>query len=221
MTHTRLKSLTLITLTSLALGALGACTTRPAASTSPIKAPVAKPVPKPVDKPVVTPTLSRAAVRDKLAARRQLQIDRLTAYSAAGSFPKNYEQPGLLNIFIGPDGAICAAANLMFLDGHEDLVRKTASSDNYLRLVTVKNGPLMDWMLGSGLTQAEIDRVQEPYMGMDEPIDDEPQIALAEEISRLQAHFAVVLAELEANKDASLDAATDRLLANPALVATL
>jgi len=216
MTNTRRHSLTLTTLTLAALtSALAAC-----AGSAPQTATPANPVT--TTAPTTAPTQATApdavAVRATLAARRQLQINRLRAYRNAGAFPINREQPGKLNIFIDDDGAICAAANLMWQDGKSDLVRKTALADNYLRLVTVTEGPLMSWMLTSGLTQHEIDRIQEPYMMIEEP---EPGPQIAAEVDRLQKHFDLVLAELERDAEASLDAATALVMAQPALLAAL
>lgn len=209
MTHTKLKTLTLTILSSLTLAAC-AGTNAPIGSPAPV-------VPAKTVVPGDKPSADRATIRDALAAKRRLQIDRLTAYSDAGVFPLNREEPGMLNVFIDDAGSICAAANLMWQDGQADLVRKTAVADNYLRLATVSSGPLMDWMLTSGLTQGEIDRIQEPYSFIDEP---EPQL-IASEAKRLQAHFATVIAELNNNWDASLDAATDKLMANSSLLAGL
>ena len=161
-------------------------------------------------------------MRTYLQARRDLNQQRLAAYSAKGSFPKNRVRPGMLNVFIDDAGAICAAANLMFQDGQQDLVRATAKRDNYLRLATVQGGPLMDWMLLSGLTQSEIADVQEPYGFIDD--DPEPavvKLAIETEVERLQLHFAGVLKRLGSQRAASLDAMTDRVMKRPDLVAAI
>lgn len=157
-------------------------------------------------------------VRAKLATLRAVQIQRLTAYSNTGVFPRNRATTGLINIFKDEDGHLCAAANLIALSGDRALVDKTAAADNFIRLVDVKKGALLDWMLTSGLTIDEIDRIQEPYMGSDEPSIPEPTI-IASERQRLQAHFTRVLAELRRNTRASLDLATAEVLAHPELVA--
>ncbi len=178
---------------------------------------VAQPAPSPAVSvaPSVTPTASRPdtkTIKVKLATNRTTNIARLRAYRDAGVFPVNNVQPGMLNIFIDDSGHICAAANLMWQDGQQTLVQQTADTDNFLRLATVNSGPLMDWMLTSGLTQDEIARIQEPYSFMEEPAE---PLQVAAEVKRLQDHFALVLVELEANSSASLDAAITRLLTNP------
>ena len=45
-----------------------------------------------------------------------------------------------------------------------DLVKQVAEQNNFIRLGDVKQGPLMDWILTSGLTQDEIVAIQEPFM---------------------------------------------------------
>ncbi|HUH03653.1 MAG TPA: hypothetical protein VML75_16775 [Kofleriaceae bacterium] len=108
------------------------------------------------------PAIDANALRTNLAARRALNLQRLHTYATAGVFPKNRHSDGPLNVFIDEDGHICAAANLIDLDGHGDLVRATAASNNFLVLRDVTSGPLMDWMLTSGFTQEEIALIQEP-----------------------------------------------------------
>lgn len=157
----------------------------------------------------------RGQVRARLVAQRQLQIKRLAAYSAKGVFPRNAVTTGLQNIFVDSAGRVCAAANLISLSGNHALVTATAKSNNFIRLVNVRKGALLDWMLQSGLTIEEIDRIQEPYMGMTEPRPDQ----IAAETRRLQQHFARVLAELQRNTAASVTVATDRLMRRPDLAA--
>ena len=45
------------------------------------------------------------------------------------------------------------------MSGEHALVGKVARESNFIRLGDVKSGPLMDWMLMSGLTQEEIDQI--------------------------------------------------------------
>lgn len=163
-----------------------------------------------------------AQLRRHLAARRQLMIRRLRAYGRAGIFPANHVEPGRLNIFIDADGHLCAAANLIARDGRRDLVDAQARSNNFVRLIDVHDGELYRWMLASGLTQEEIDAIQEPYMFTgSEPIEPveptEPPPVLVwnqqDEARRLQAHFRAIERQLTRNTRASLNAAVARYLA--------
>lgn len=159
-----------------------------------------------------------AELRRVLAARRDAAIAELAAYAARGVFPLNQERPGRLNVFIDGTGAICAAANLIAASGQRALVDATAADDNFLRLADVTDGPLMDWMLTSGLTQDEIAIVQEPYAFVGE----QPSPAvLATEVGRLREHFAAVDETLRHQRDASLDRAVARLGSRPDLRAAL
>lgn len=152
------------------------------------------------------------AWRDHLAAQRATQIERLRAYAAAGVFPVNDDQPGMLNIFMDEQGRRCAMAELIWRSGHADLVQDVARTDNDLQLGSVTGGPLMDWILTSGLTQEEVAFVQEPdfFIGNELPIDLQQQFVFSEQ-QRLSSHFLAAAAQLEAYGDASLDAAVARL----------
>lgn len=156
----------------------------------------------------------RQRVRAELASARRRHLGMLRRYANAMAFPVNTYEPGMLNVFVDDDGHICAAANLIARDGQRDLVQRTAAQDNYLRLAEVVGGPLMDWMLSSGFTQEEIARIQEPYMYIDE---EQPrrqvQRDLEAEKQRVRTVLLQVARELERNTAASLDLATDRLIA--------
>ncbi|MBN8615152.1 MAG: hypothetical protein J0L92_31430 [Deltaproteobacteria bacterium] len=162
----------------------------------------------------------RARVRAELSSARRRHLGMLRRYANAMAFPVNTYEPGMLNVFVDDEGHICAAANLIARDGQRDLVQRTAAQDNYLRLAEVVGGPLRDWMLSSGFTQEEIARIQEPYEYIDEeqPRRD-AQRALEAEKQRVRAVLLQVARELERNTDASLELATERLLAARAAAA--
>jgi hypothetical protein len=148
-----------------------------------------------------------ASMRATLAARRKQHIDALRAYSDAGKFPRNRVAPGKLNVFRDEDGHLCAVANLVHLDGRDDLVDATAKSNNFVRVAEEQSGALHDWVLESGFTREEIAVIQEPYAFV-KPTND----FAAKEDARLRAHFATTIAQLEASTDASLDVAVKRAL---------
>ncbi len=154
-------------------------------------------------------------LRKELAAARAENLMRLEAYALSGAFPKNQEQPGLLNVFRDVDGHLCAVANLINLDGHSDLINVTASNDNFIVLANVSSGPLHNWILDSGFTQEEIGMIQVPYMGEfrgEEPIIEKPSIAefRAEEVERVRTALLAVHRNIAANTVASLDIAVAR-----------
>jgi hypothetical protein len=183
---------------------------------------------------VPSATVDSDALRQELARRRSIHLEQLLAYANAGEFPANTVAGGPLNIFIDDDGHVCAAANLIKLDGHGALVKKTAKTDNYIVLASVNKGPLLDWMLTSGFTQEEIAQIQEPYMPITdiEPQEDPriaaptphfaaPPITPAEERARVQNVLRGVHKLLSANSQKSLYLATQRLESHPKLSATM
>jgi hypothetical protein len=64
---------------------------------------------------------------------------------------------------VGADGTPCAVAHLLREDGREDLVGRIAGRDNTVRIESLDDGPLLDWLEENGLTQAEAARIQPSY----------------------------------------------------------
>src|SRR5690242_6418077 len=58
-----------------------------------------------------------ALLRDKLAAHRKQQLQRLEAYAAAGRFPLNVTDPAPSHQLKDANGTYCAVANLVVQDG--------------------------------------------------------------------------------------------------------
>jgi hypothetical protein len=198
---------------SLALS-LGAC------ERSPIATQVVTATTEPTQAPAPAPTAAQAELRAELQAHRLLEIQRLHDYAAAGVFPRNYTSNTPLHMFKDPDGRRCAVANLLHLDGHDDLVDATARSDNGLVVGTLTSGPIYDWVLSSGLTLEEVAAIQAPAPRIYDREDTtvalpgmplKPIEPVVQE--QLQQHFAQVEQMLIANSDQSLDLATARLAA--------
>ncbi len=171
-------------------------------------------------------TVSRAAVRAKLATMRAANLDRFRDYQKAGVFPSNTYLNKKLNVWIDADGHLCAAATIINASGMQDLVMQTAEDNNFIRLGDVRDGALMDWILTSGLTQDEIAAIQEPFMPVGEPSrSPEPMPikvaapARTAEDQRLAAKYKQVEQQIVRAARASLDIATDRLMAQPDLAA--
>jgi hypothetical protein len=95
----------------------------------------------------------------ELAARRAQLIGFLHDYYEAGQFPTDDAgQPQ--SVFVDAKGVRCPMAELIWRSGHHDLVEAVAREHNAVRLAEVTEGPLHDWMVGSGLTPEEISLVQ-------------------------------------------------------------
>ena len=160
--------------------------------------------------------VSQARVVKALAARRAKNLAAFRAYRKAGVYPHNYVRRGPLNVWMDMDGHLCAAATVMDKDGKHDLVLATAKKNNFIRLQNVTEGPLMDWILTSGFTLEELDRIQEP-MTMDDRT--EPDYKLAD--AQLAKSYAATDAWLVQNTKASLARAASRLMENPSLARRL
>jgi hypothetical protein len=155
----------------------------------------------------------RKAVRDALAKRREHNQAAFFKYVTRGVYPHNTYRTGPLNVWRDAEGHLCAAATMISKDGHDELAQQTARANNNIRLLDVVDGPLLDWMLTSGFTIEEIDRIQLP--DMEPPIVDAK--TLAAEDAKLKKSYTATEAFLKKQVKEDLDTATDRLLANPAL----
>ena len=172
--------------------------------------------------------LDRAAVRAKLVANRATNLASFRAYQQRGVFPSNTYRNGKLNVWIDEAGNLCAAATMINDWGLNGLVIKVSEQNNFIRLRDVTQGPLMDWMLMSGLTRDEIIAIQEPgfmvrqrdlrepKMPAPAPILVDADLRKAEDI-RLTRRYKQVDAMIVKNQKASIEQAVDRLMKNPEL----
>jgi hypothetical protein len=178
----------------------------------------------PVEARAIAPrrVLDRAAVRAALAQARATNLAAFRAYQQAGVFPSNTYKPGKLNVWLDEDGHLCAAATIIKMSGQDALVTKVAEQNNFIRLADVKQGPLMSWILTSGLTQAEIAAIQEPFMDVSDRREPSPPMLVnarlrSAEDARLRAKYRSVDKMIVKNAKQALDRATDRLMKNPSL----
>ena len=173
--------------------------------------------------------LDPVAVRSALAAARQANLAAFHTYRTGGVYPHNTYAPGKLNVWTDAEGHICAAATIIKLSGDAVLVDQTARTNNFVRLMDVKDGALMNWILTSGLTQREIATIQEPFMEMPDPVTIRAEARAAARVAaarkredaRLAKKYAAIEAMIAANNEASLDIATAIILKQPALARAL
>ena len=173
---------------------------------------------------IAMPALDRAKVRAALAAARAKNLAAFHAYATAGVYPSNVYQAGELNVWRDQDGHFCAAATVIRASGQVELVDRVADQNNNIKLADVTTGPLMDWILTSGLTQDELALIQRPFR----PVTAEP-VAVpvdpvvvdtgmrAKETARLRGLYKTIETKLAKQNKTSLDAATDRLMKRPQL----
>jgi hypothetical protein len=179
-----------------------------------------------------SPRLDRATVRAALLQQRRANLARFRAYQRKGVFPNNTFSDRKLNVWRDAEGNFCAAATMIKLSGYDELVIQVAEQNNFIRLADVTQGPLMDWMLTSGLTQDEIVAIQEPFMPVAEPAQprvvdararmrvpvvdpDELQVSVKLrklEDARLRAKYRQVERMLVRNENKSIELAIDRLM---------
>lgn len=158
----------------------------------------------------------RASVRQALEARRTKNLASFRAYRKGGVYPHNKWRMGPLNVWIDDDGHLCAAATMIKKDGKDELVKKTGETNNNIRLQNVLEGELLDWILTSGFTIEEIDRIQAPMVYPDDSMM-KTEDALRAEDARLSKLYAATDTFLVKQTKRGLDTATDRLMKHPAL----
>lgn len=112
----------------------------------------------------IPPPANLAETYLKLFQQRQSHLDQLHRYWTQGRFPKNEMVPDVRTpIFVDRHGTHCAVADLIRHSGDSPLVRSVAAADNFVRVLDVKDGPALEWILHSGLTQEECARIQPTY----------------------------------------------------------
>jgi hypothetical protein len=181
---------------------------------------------------VAPPQVDRAQVRAALIANRRANLARFRAYYRAGKYPSNVYADGLTNVWRDEDGRLCAAATIMKASGHGALVESIAEQNNFIKLADVTQGPVLDWILTSGLTQAELVAIQKPFQRIGTIEYQEQQELLkpvavidpelrTDETVRLTKLYRRVDARITKALSASIDLAVDRLMKRPDLAAKL
>jgi len=177
---------------------------------------------------IAPPFVSRAALRTKLLENRRANIARFHAYRVAGVYPSNVFTNTLANIWRDQQGHYCAAATIIRMSGNTALVEQIAEDNNFFRIADVEQGPVMDWILTSGLTQAELVMIQKPFRPVTmQPELDPPQVVdispamRKKETARLAKLYKEIEQKLVKNQRANLELAVDRLMKNPELARQL
>ena len=99
----------------------------------------------------------------RLAENRRLNIEALRAYRNRGDFPVNDYQIGRVPVFVDRRGTACAVGHLMRMSGTEADVRTIVERNRFIYVPDAKDGPLVRWILGSGLIQEEAALIQPSY----------------------------------------------------------
>lgn len=159
--------------------------------------------------------IDRAALRAKLAERRAVTFNNFLAYRDAMVYPIN-ELPGggVRHVWRDNNGNLCAAATLISKDWGRDAAIRVGKQNVELKLADIKAGPVLDWMLTSGMTRSELVAIQLPGH-MDMPTEREL------EINRMFSIYQDVERQVRSLDQQNLDLATDELMKHPALARQL
>ena len=106
----------------------------------------------------------RRAALIYLAHNRRQQIKRIRDYMNRGRFPLNEGQsPDAVPVFVDRHDTRCAVAHLMHSDGKDTEVAQIVNANNLVRVGSVHDGDIVQWIRTSGLTQEEVAMVQPAY----------------------------------------------------------
>lgn len=99
-------------------------------------------------------------------AARAANLDALHRYWVRGVYPQNTDVPGLrVPVFIDHGGRACAVGQLMIDSGAADLAHHIAADERLEYLATIETEGVPAWIESSGLTFAELARIQPSYCG--------------------------------------------------------
>lgn len=159
--------------------------------------------------------IDRAALRTKLAERRASTFKNFLAYRDARVYPVN-ELPGggFRHVWIDRTGNLCAAATLISKDWGREAATRVGKTDVELKLANVKSGPVLEWMLTSGMTRSELVAIQLPG-SMEMPSNRDL------EINRMFSIYLDVERQVRSLDEQNLDLAVDELMKHPALARQL
>jgi hypothetical protein len=115
---------------------------------------------------------STAGLSPQQRQERARNLDLLRAYRLRGEFPENRHDPSrLVPCFIDAAGRQCAVAFLMHASAAEEAARKVAEEANYARIREMHFPELASWANDSGLTTAELARIQPSYAATPEQLN--------------------------------------------------
>ncbi len=156
------------------------------------------------------PAGSEARWKEKLGARREMMLLRLHAYWTAGDFVQNPDPSGGPGHFIlDARGKPCPLASIIERSGRGDLVEEAARKNNNVKVIDLRDGPILEWILQSGLTQEECVLIQRPSLSG----DDISRAKRDEERKRLANDLARIERTLRESTEKSLTISVKRMMA--------
>lgn len=182
--------------------------------------------PRHIEAQFVAPT--RAQVRAALVKARAQNLVAFRAYYTGGSYPSNVYSKNTINVWRDEAGKFCAAATIMVKSGNEALAIQIGDDNNFIKLGDVKQGPVMDWIISSGFTQAELALIQKPFSPVTKRPTLDPDASVLVDLAMRKAENARLLAlykqideQLVSKQRANLERTVDRLMKKPELASKL
>ena len=104
---------------------------------------------------------------------RAENLDALHRYWVRGTYPHNTDALRMrVPVFIDGLGRACAVGQLMIESGAEPLAQRIAMDERLEYLATIETQGVSEWVAASGLTLAELARIQPTYCNCDdEPLE--------------------------------------------------
>jgi hypothetical protein len=107
--------------------------------------------------------------RARLARNRAANMVTLKQYQLNGRFPLNNRFAAPTPIFLDQGDTACAVGYLMRTTGWSEAVESVAQASNFVFINDVVDGPVLEWILQSGLTREEAALIQPAYRCNDPP----------------------------------------------------
>ncbi len=163
--------------------------------------------------PVAPPRRDR--VKKALAKLRTKHLAALRAYRKRAVFAHDLDRSGEVYVWKDADGHLDAVAAVMASDGKGAASIVDAIAPQYVgvHLVDSNYGEVYEWILTSGFTTDEIDRLQRPHT-RPTVVREGDDGWRTDEDARLAKAYAAVESYLREHTDEGLDAATDTLIAS-------
>lgn len=106
----------------------------------------------------------RAVWKQRLAEERLANVRRLHRYQRRGLFPINqHVADRAAPVFVDNYDTACAVGHLMRESGWGEEVAAIQAENNLVYVTDVSDGPVVEWVAASGLTQEEAAIIQPAY----------------------------------------------------------
>ncbi|HTJ42492.1 MAG TPA: hypothetical protein VL463_10385 [Kofleriaceae bacterium] len=163
--------------------------------------------------PPPPPPPRRELVKKALVKARAKHLAALHKYRDKGVFAHSLDRAGEVYVWRDADGHLDAVAAMMAMETKDqaNLVVALSSQLNGVHLIEYNDGTVMPWMLTSGFSLDELDRIQRPHT-RPAVVREGDTAWQVEEDERLAKSYGAVESYLKSHADDGLEAATDALM---------